>query len=106
MKREVCLDCGVDFAPATVEAEVIQNVRTILKTCVGTVPLARELGVTWEHLDKPLPVARSLMRTAIVDAIASFEPRARVEKVTFSGDGIEGLLQPKVIISIGGGDNE
>lgn len=106
MKTEVCLDCGVDFAPATEEAEVIQNVRTILKTCVGTVPLARDFGVTWEHLDKPLPVAQSLMRTAIVDAVTDFEPRARVQRVSFTGDGIEGLLKPKVVISIGDEEDE
>jgi phage baseplate assembly protein W len=106
MRYEVTLNEGVNFAPSSEEEEIIQNVRTILKTRIGTVPFARDLGITWEHLDKPLPVAKSIMQAAIVDAIADFEPRAKVEKVIYKGDGMEGILSPRVIISIGGNNNE
>lgn len=106
MRYEVCLDCGIDFAPETVEAEIIQNVRTILKTRLGSAPFAREIGITWDHLDKPLPVAKSIMRAAIIDAVSEHEPRAKVEKVIYTGDGMEGLLMPRVIISIGGASDE
>ena len=89
MKYEVTQTGGVDYAPESEAAEIIQNVRTILNTRVGTVPLHRDFGISWEHVDKPLPVAMSIMQGIIVDAVSEFEPRAKVEKVTFDGDGAE-----------------
>lgn len=106
MRFEVSFSEGVNFAPSSEAEEVIQNVRTILKTRIGSVPFAREFGITWEHLDKPVPVAKSIMQSIIVDAVADYEPRAKVEKVIFTGDGIDGILTPRVIISIGGIENE
>ena len=102
MKYEVTQTGGVDYAPESEAAEIIQNVRTILNTRVGTVPLHRDFGISWEHVDKPLPVAMSIMQGVIVDAVSAFEPRAKVEKVAFAGDGAEGILRPRVISSIGG----
>lgn len=102
MRYEVTQIGGVDYAPESEAAEIIQNVRTILNTRFGTVPLHRDFGISWEQVDKPLPVAMSIMQGVIVDAVSEFEPRAKVEKVTFEGDGAEGILRPRVIISIGG----
>ena len=100
MEYKVTLNNTVDFAPESTTAEVLQNVRTILNTRVGTVPLARDFGISWEHVDMPMPVARSVMQGAVIDAIEEFEPRARVENVTFDGDGADGILRPTVIVSI------
>lgn len=100
MEYRVTLNNIVDFAPESITAEVLQNVRTILNTRVGTVPLARDFGISWEHVDMPMPVARSVMQGAVIDAIEEFEPRARVENVTFDGDGADGILRPTVIVSI------
>ena len=100
MEYKVALNNAVDFAPESATAEVLQNVRTILNTRIGTVPLARNFGISWEHVDMPMPVARSIMQGVVIDAIEEFEPRARVEKVTFDGDGADGILRPTVTISI------
>lgn len=100
MEYKVTVNNAVDFAPQTTTAEILQNVRTILNTRIGTVPLAREFGISWEHVDMPLPVAKSIMQGAVIDAIEEFEPRARVENVSFDGDGENGILRPTVIISI------
>ena len=100
MEYKVTVNNAVDFAPHTTTAEILQNVRTILNTRIGTVPLAREFGISWEHVDMPLPVAKSIMQGAVIDAIEEFEPRARVENVSFDGDGENGILRPTVIISI------
>ena len=104
MKYIVSLLSEVNFHPQTEAEEVIQNVRTILTTRLGTVPLHRDFGLTWEHIDKPLPVAKSLIHGEIIDAINEFEPRARVEAVEFEADtldAMEGILRPRVIISFG-----
>lgn len=100
MEYKVTINNAVDFAPETTTAEILQNVRTILNTRIGTVPLARNLGVSWEYVDLPLSVAKSVMQGAVIDAIEEFEPRARVDKVTFDADGEDGILRPVVTISI------
>ena len=97
------LDAAVDFAPATEVEEILQNVRTILKTRIGTVPLNRSFGVSWEHIDKPMPVAKALMQATVIEAIQAYEPRATVKSVTFGDDAtdmMEGLLKATVKISI------
>lgn len=110
MMYSVKLDQAVNFAPASVAEEVLQNVRTILLTRIGTVPLHRDFGVSWEHLDKPYPVARALMQATVTEAVESYEPRAQVESVTFADgfeDVMEGLMHPQVTISIDeGGIND
>jgi len=98
----------VNFAPASEAEEVVQNVRTILATRVGSVPLDRDFGVSWEHLDKPLSVARSLMQAEVIEAIERYEPRANIEAVEFEeseSDAMEGISRPRVILNLGE-DNE
>ena len=94
----------VDFAPQNEIAEILQNVRTVLAGCVGTFPLARGFGISWEHLDKPLPVVMSLMTAVIIDAVEEQEPRVTVQSVDFedtTADAMDGILRPRVIVSIG-----
>lgn len=100
---------AVNFSPTDEKEEILQNVRTILATRVGSVPLDRDFGLTWEHLDKPYPVAKSLMTAAVIEAIQTHEPRVKVEAVEFDGDtamAMEGLLKPRVIVSIKGEESE
>lgn len=100
----VSLDGSVDFAPQSEAAEILQNIRTILNTCVGTVPLARDLGITWDFVDMPLPVVKARFQAAVIDAIAEQEPRANVQAVEFeenTDDAMDGKLTPRVIVSIG-----
>lgn len=101
----VNLKQGVDFAPSSEIAEILQNVRTILTTRLGSVPLERDFGLSWEHIDQPINVARALMKAEIIEAVERFEPRAIVEAVSFDEsveDGQDGLTRPRVTISIKG----
>lgn len=109
MVVDLSLGAAVNFAPSSIAAEIVQNVRTILTTRRGDVPLDRDFGLTWEHIDKPVNVAEVLMRSEIIDVLERYEPRCRVLSVTFpadSQDPQEGILGPKVIIEINseGGD--
>ena len=109
MKYTVTLNGAVDFAPANETAEILQNVRTILITLIGSVPMSRIFGVDWESIDSPYPVARVLMQSAVIEAIESYEPRTRVESVTFDEsvtDSMDGILSPRVLISIGEDEEE
>ena len=107
-KYAVSLDTAIDFYPETEVAEILQNVRTILTTRIGTVALHRDFGVSWGHLDKPYPVAKSLMMVLVIEVIERFEPRAKVVSVEFDEtveDVMEGLLKPWVIVEVHA-DNE
>lgn len=98
----VSLSGEVSFAPRNEVEEILQNVRTILNTRIGSVPLDREFGISWEHLDKPVQVAKTRMMVDVIDAIEKHEPRAKVREVKFEdSDAVEGVLKPVVIVSIG-----
>lgn len=106
MEYEVSLSEKVNFAPSTVAAEVLQNVRTILDTIVGSVPLERDVGISWDYVGKPMPVAMDSLRVAVNDAITAQEPRAKILSIDFDepDNSIEfaeqGILKPRVRIYI------
>jgi phage baseplate assembly protein W len=104
MNYVVSLGSEVNFDPETEVVEILQNVRTIIGTRKGTVPLDRDFGISWDYVDQPIAVAQMLMRSEIVDAVETYEPRAKVESVTFHGsqeDSLDGVLKPIVTVSIG-----
>lgn len=106
MEYEVSFTDNVDFAPSTVAKEVLQNVRTILATIVGTVPLERNIGISWDYVGKPMPVAMDMLRVAVNNAIAAQEPRAKIISINFDQpeNNVElaeqGILKPRVRIYI------
>lgn len=80
---------------------VLQSVAIILATPKGSVPLCRDFGLDQRALDKPLPVAKVLLVSAIREAIGRWEPRAEVTDISFSQDpGQPGLLIPTVEVEI------
>lgn len=92
---------AVSFSPKSVAEEVAQNIRTIIATPLGAAPLARDIGLDHSAVDMPIPVAQSLIMSALVAAIAEQEPRAQVINVTF-GSETDGKLQPIVQFSLAG----
>ena len=95
-------DGEITFAPANTVQEVIQNVRMIITTPKGTVPLDREFGIDATVVDKPLPVAQAQLARDIVNAVKKYEPRAKVKRVDFEdgSEAINGVLKPIVRIEI------
>ena len=97
---------GINFSPQSIAEEVIQNMRCILATRKGSVPFDRAFGVSWDMLDRPLPVAKAMMIAAVVEAVQEYEPRAEVRGVRFNADSnaaMEGVLDPVVTIEINEG---
>ncbi|GKS14797.1 hypothetical protein YDYSY3_57970 [Paenibacillus chitinolyticus] len=89
----------IDFAPASLAAEVKQNIRTILSTPARSAPLARDIGIPIDIIDEPLPVAQARLTGQVMAAILAQEPRAAVQDITFhedSGSAISGRLVPVV----------
>ena len=88
--------------PESVQA-VLRNIAVLLATRKGSVPLYRDFGISWDMLDKPLPVARSMLISEIREAIERWEPRATFIGVEFAQDPAQpGTLLPIVEVEING----
>jgi len=88
---------------ATGIAEIIQNVRTILLTVVGTVPLDREFGLDSRILDSPIPTARAKMTALLFRMIPKYEPRVKVKAVNYRqdvSDVASGRIIPVVTVEV------
>lgn len=90
----------IDFSPVSRAAEIVQNVKTLLSTRRGSVPLDRSLGVDMRAVDAPMQRAAAAFRVEIVEALRRFEPRCKVLRVDLEGDAADGLLVPKVQVRI------
>ena len=90
---------SIDFAPDAVVEEVLQNVRTIITTVKGSIPLDRAFGIDGEVVDLPINVAKAKLTNEIFRAIRIYEPRAVIEGITFEGD-LSGRLLPTVEVSV------
>lgn len=85
-------------------SSVLQNIKIILATKKLSVPLYREFGMEMKFVDKPMPVAQSLIIVEIKDAIAKWEPRAELVSVEFQADESDpGKLIPVVEVEIDDG---
>lgn len=94
-------DLQLTFGETDTVRSVLQNVAIILRTRQGTCPMYREFGLPQEYLDKPVPVARSLMFSEIKEAVEEFEPRCSVVDITFAADAsTPGGLIPTVEVEI------
>ncbi|MCD5324784.1 MULTISPECIES: lysozyme [Pontibacillus] len=89
----------INYNPTPVE-EIIQNVYTILTTVMGTVPMARELGLSNDYVDDPLLIAQAKLSAEIVEKLQVYEERAVIVEVKFSQNQADGVLQPIVVINI------
>lgn len=96
---DVLIGPALTLAPATVVEEILQNVRMILTTPRGSAPLHRDFGVDGVALDGPMTNQASLTAD-IIAAVATWEPRARVLSVSYSGTALAAQLHPTVRIEI------
>lgn len=91
--------------PSSEVEEILQNVRMILATVKGSVPLDRALGLEGATLDAPISVTQARLTAAIARAVKEQEPRARVQEVRYAGDMSDGQLNFTVVVELLGGMN-
>lgn len=89
----------INFAPATLAEEVMQNVRMIISTVKYSVPMDREFGIDGAVIDRPVNVAKAHLSNEIFRAVRRYEPRAVIESIDFDGDE-SGQLTPKIKVQI------
>jgi phage baseplate assembly protein W len=92
---------AINWSPSTEQEEILQNVRFILGSVAGSVPLARGMGVDQDAVDAPSSKARALLMTSVLRAIQRNEPRARVVEIHVEDNGaLNGQFTPRVRIAI------
>lgn len=83
------------LAAGTAQAK-LQEIKMVMDTPKGSVPMYREFGFDWGVLDKPAPVAQLLCRATIPEAIERWVPGVRVVGISFGLDEKTGTLIPVV----------
>lgn len=72
-------------------ADIGQAIRIIISTPKGSVPHRPGFGINFSRfIDMPLPAARAPLAREVVDAIALWEPRAKVVSVSVTTDAAGG----------------
>lgn len=89
----------INFAPATIAEEVMQNVRMIISTVKYSAPMDREFGIDGAVVDHPINIAKAHLSNEIFRAVRRYEPRAVIESIEFDGDE-SGRLTPKIKVQI------
>ena len=90
---------GINFGAHGVE-EVLQNVRVYLSTPKFSVVLDREFGINAMVVDRPVNKAKAIISADILGGLPRHEPRAKVMSIDFSGEGLDGILIPKVKVRV------
>lgn len=86
---------------ATGLAGLEQEIRTVLATRKGSVPLDRDFGLTWDYVDLPITEAMPYMVAEIGQQLEKYVPRIRVRDISFSStEPVEGVLCPSVTVEI------
>lgn len=89
--------------PRDLVTEVLQNVRMILSTIKGTVPLDRDFGLTATVIDTPIDRAHALITAEVYEQLNRYEPRAQIVRVYFAGNegnAADGQLLPQVELKV------
>lgn len=92
----------INFRPASVIEEILQNVNTIVSTVIYSVPLFREFGVNTSFLDEPTPIVKARLIAEISEKVERYEPRVLVEEILFKAE-LDGKVIPTLIFSIRNG---
>ena len=80
-----------------------QEIRTLLSTRKGSVPLDRDFGIDWSLIDMPLTDAMPQAIAEYSRQIERYVPRVRVVSVKFkqaAGAALEGKLFPVVKVAV------
>jgi len=82
--------------------EIAQNIRTILNTRKGSVPLDRDFGLSWDVVDLPGTRFLQKMKIEVVQQIEKYEPRVKVREVAIYPDEsvLDGIYKIKLKLEI------
>lgn len=79
-------------------ATILRNLNNLYTTPAGTVVCDRDFGLDMSLLDLPQSLAKAKMVGEITQKTKKYEPRVKVESVTFTNS-LDGELKSKVVIN-------
>lgn len=86
---------------ATGLAQLAQEIRMVLATRKGSLPLDRDFGVDWSLVDNPENTLLPLAVAEVAQAIEANVPRVTVRSVSFErSNAIDGEVIPKAVCRI------
>ena len=91
-------DEEIKIQPENEVEEILQNIRMIIGTIIGTSTMYREFGIE-NLIDKPINIAQAQLTATIAMTIAKYEPRAKLLSVEYKNE--ENELSPQVVVEIG-----
>lgn len=63
--------------------DLLRNIYNLLNIPKGSIPLAREMGVSWGNLSKVPPDLENDIAVEIVELLERYEPRVAVDEIAF-----------------------
>lgn len=93
----------INLFPKTIVEEIMQNIKTLLTTIVGTVPLDRKLGIDGTIIDYPINKAIAKFSIYILESIQEYEPRVIVLEIDYEKNletALDGKLYPRVKVRV------
>lgn len=101
MEKIFSKNIKIEILEKTETARDVRKCLTVLfGTPAGTLAMDRDFGLSWDFVDMPTEQAKAEIMQEIMIKVARYEPRAKVEEITFSGDATNGEIIPTVRFSI------
>ena len=85
---------------ATGVTSVAQQIRTLLNTRKGSVPLDRDFGISWDCIDQPIPEARQLLVSEVAQALKTYVPSVTLKSIEFSDLGDNNTADGRIKYSV------
>lgn len=82
--------------------EIIEDLKFLYTTPVGSIPLNRDFGIEQDFLSYPEPIAKNMLSVEVIKKTEQYEPRVFVESVTFKKN--DETIIPVIQISMLEGD--
>lgn len=78
------------------EERLRQELKTLLSTRAGSVPVIRDYGISWQCLDAPPEVAESLFYQELLQKTEKYVPGIRIKGVEFTHDQKSGEMAVRI----------
>lgn len=82
----------------SISENILECLKNLYETPVGTVALNRDFGIDFSILDMPVPTAKQAYTVEVIKKTKRFEPRADVESVIFKSVSDGNRLRPIIKI--------
>lgn len=99
MKAEFLFEGG-----SAVHQNICRCLTNILNIPAGSIPLSRELGLSWSGLSRIPPELENDIATEIVEKVEEYEPRVSVSNVSFSYED-DGMVTVRIELEKGDEDS-